>query len=73
MLLLCTMTATDCCRGRILSLAWACRKEAMALSKCMSLYTSRLDALKSKWVAAGRKNSMSEADWNLLLDELVED
>lgn len=39
----------------------------------MSSYTSRLDTLKSKWVAAGRKHAMSEADWNLLLDELVED
>ena len=26
----------DCCRGRILSVAWACRTEAKVLSSCMT-------------------------------------
>lgn len=52
-------------------MAWACRKEAKEFSNCMSRYTGRLGAMKALWVAKGSKNNMSEADWDLLLDEVT--
>ena len=61
----------DCCRGRVLSVAWACRKEAKEFSNCMSKYTSRIGAMKALWVARGSKNNMSETEWDLLLDDVT--
>lgn len=54
-------------------MVWACREESRHLSDCMSRYTSRLNDLKARWVARGSMHEMTEAQWNLLLDELLHD
>lgn len=61
----------DCCRGRIVSVAWACRQEAKLLSACMTQYTSRLEKLKERWVASGSRLHMSDTDWEGLLEGLI--
>lgn len=58
----------ECCRGRVVSLVWSCRDESKVLSACMTTVTSRLDDLKREWVRAGRKQDMTESEWNALLD-----
>ena len=55
----------------MLSVAWACRGEMKDLSNCMSKYTSKVDAMKSLWLRKGAKHSMSESEWDLLLDEVI--
>jgi len=39
----------------------------------MSEYTSRLERLKQVWAAKGSQQSMSEGEWNCLLDELLDE
>lgn len=56
-----------CCTGRVLSVAWACRKEMKALSDCMGKHTGQLDELKQRYLAAG---SPSSPDWDQLLEGL---
>ncbi|WPT17888.1 hypothetical protein PSENEW3_00005890 [Picochlorum sp. SENEW3] len=63
----------ECCKGRVISMVWACREESRHLSDCMSRYTSRLNDLKAHWVACGSLQEMTEAQWNMLLDELLHD
>lgn len=55
----------DCCRGRVFSVVWSCRDEMKSLSMCMDKYTSKLEELKAKWVAAGRPDKV---DWDELLE-----
>ncbi|KAL4433997.1 hypothetical protein ABPG75_000438 [Micractinium tetrahymenae] len=57
----------ECITGRVLSVAWKCRKEMKALSDCMSAHTSQLEELKARYVAAG---SPSKPDWDKLLEGL---
>ena len=52
-------------------MAWACRNEAKQFSNCMTKYTSKLESMKCLWVAKGSKHNLSEAEWDLLLDETI--
>lgn len=57
----------DCCRGKVISMAWSCRKEMRELSDCMKQHTSRLEDLKERYLEAG---SPTKPDWEKLLDGL---
>ena len=48
----------ECVKGRMVSVAWACRAHATEMSACLHQHTSDdvLDALKEKWVRAGKPN-----------------
>lgn len=61
----------DCCRGRVVSLAWACRAEAKAYSACMSKYTGKLGTMKAMWVARGANHNLSEREWDMFLDDVI--
>ncbi|KAG7673078.1 hypothetical protein Ndes2526B_g05355 [Nannochloris sp. 'desiccata'] len=61
----------DCCRGRILSMAWACRAEAKEFSNCMSKYTGKIGTMKAMWIARGAKHKMTEAEWDILLNDVI--
>jgi hypothetical protein len=39
----------------------------------MKRYTGQLERLKQRWLALGGKHQLSEADWDLLLDEISRD
>lgn len=45
-----------CVRGRVVSVAWACRQEASHMSTCLAEHTSEaaLQQLIARWVAKGR-------------------
>eukprot|EP00887_Chlorella_sp_A99_P003617 scaffold7.g3617.t1 len=60
----------DCCRGRVISMAWACRKQLHELSDCMGTHTGRLEELKQRYVAMGSPTHLDEAIWQKLLDGL---
>jgi Cytochrome c oxidase biogenesis protein Cmc1 like len=62
---------SDCCRGRILSMAWACRAEAKEFSNCMSKYTGKIGTMKAMWIARGSKHKMTEAEWDILLNDVI--
>jgi len=62
---------SDCCRGRILSVAWACRAEMKELSHCMSKYTGKMGSMKAMWIARGAKQTMTEAEWDILLNDVI--
>lgn len=61
----------ECCKGKVISVVWSCREESRKLSGCLSKYTSRLQDLKELWMSNGSRHTMSESEWNLLLDELL--
>jgi len=46
----------ECVKGRTLSVAWACRDAARAMSACLSAHTSEatLERMKRRWVDAGK-------------------
>jgi len=46
----------ECVRGRTLSVAWACRERAHAMSACLNAHTSDgvLEDMKARWVRAGK-------------------
>ncbi len=60
----------ECCRGRVLSMVWACRDESRLLSGCLSGITSRLEDVKHEWIKTG-KLDMSEDEWGALLDRVL--
>lgn len=46
----------ECVKGRTLSVAWACRDTARAMSACLSAHTSgaTLETMTRAWVDAGK-------------------
>ena len=46
----------ECVRARTLSVVWACRDTARAMSACLSAHTSEatLETMKRQWVDAGK-------------------
>lgn len=46
----------ECVKGRTLSIAWACRERAAAMSTCLHAHTSDevLEDMKARWVKAGK-------------------
>ena len=49
-------TYYECVKGRTLSVAWACREQARAMSACLSEHTSdaTLETMKARWSEAGK-------------------
>lgn len=56
-------TYYECVKGRLISVAWACREEANSMNACLSEHTTdvALSDLKRRWVRAGRP-SLSDRD-----------
>lgn len=52
-------------------MAWACRKEAKDFSNCMSKYTGKIGTMKAMWLARGAKHKMTEAEWDILLNDVI--
>ena len=46
----------ECVKGRMISVVWACRERATAMSACLSDHTSEkvLEDMKARWVSAGK-------------------
>lgn len=59
-----------CCKGKVLSLVWACRDESRLLSGCLRGITSRLEDVKNEWMKTCQYD-MTEAEWNALLDRVL--
>lgn len=60
----------ECCRGRVLSMVWACRDESRLLSGCLSGITSQLERVKVEWMKTS-KLDMNEEEWGALLDRVL--
>lgn len=46
----------ECVKGRMISVAWACRQQASDMSACLNQHTSDevLEDLKRRWAKAGK-------------------
>jgi hypothetical protein len=41
------------------------------LSHCMSKYTGKMGSMKAMWIARGAKQTMTEAEWDILLNDVI--
>ncbi|KAI8474778.1 MAG: hypothetical protein J3K34DRAFT_406557 [Monoraphidium minutum] len=62
----------DCCRGRSVSMAWACKATYKASDECIQKYVNdhNVSVMRRRWVEAGKPQW---PDWKALMAGLVDD
>ncbi|GBF90809.1 hypothetical protein Rsub_03110 [Raphidocelis subcapitata] len=62
----------DCCRGRMVSMVWACKRLYQESDACIQRYVNEdnVGVMRRRWLEAGKPN---KPDWGALMEGLVDD